>query len=151
MRAADLLVAVERIGARLEARGDALRLVSPRGAVAPELLDHLRAQKAQILRILGGEQVRTHAGDDLFDTFLSDSLIPAAVFRSKALGRDFVLARDESALETLTADDQKLPILYFRDCASARMLGLEGLSALLRVRSAFGPAVTLRAVEGGSL
>ncbi len=150
MRAVDLLVAVERIGGRLEARGHALRLVAPRGAVSPELLDQLQAQKPRLLRALSRERVLTPAGDGsrLLDRFLSDASIPAAVFHSRALGRDFVLARDEAALEALTEADQALPVLFFTEGEALSRLELEGLRAVLDVRAEFGPSAMLRKVRG---
>ena len=73
----------------------------------------------------------------------------AAIVHSKALSRDFILARDESALEALTEADQALPVLFFGDCAELAKLGLDGLAAVLNVREVFGPSATLRSPEVG--
>ena len=75
--------------------------------------------------------------------FLDDSTIPAAVLHSQRLGRDFILARDQDALKTLTDEDRGLPVLFFADCAHVEELGLDGLRALLDARQVFGPGAAL--------
>jgi TubC N-terminal docking domain len=51
MSAAELLADLDRLGIRLEADGDRLRY-HPRSALTPELLDRLKAGKADVLAIL---------------------------------------------------------------------------------------------------
>ncbi len=135
-----LLDDLRRRGIELRAQGDRL-LYRPQGAVPHELRERLRASKNEIL-----SELHSQAGQ-LLGGFLEDESIPAAVFRSRALGRDFVLARDEAALEALTDADRRLPVLYFGEAAQLCRLGLEGLRALLDFRAEFGPSVELRSVS----
>lgn len=51
MSAAELLLDLDRRGIRLEAHGDRLRY-HPRLALTPELLDRLKAHKAELLKAL---------------------------------------------------------------------------------------------------
>ncbi len=51
MSAAALLLDLERLGIRLEARGDRLRY-SPRSALTPDLLNRLKAHKQELLTVL---------------------------------------------------------------------------------------------------
>ena len=86
----------------------------------------------------------------LLDRFLGDSTLPAAVFHSHALDRDFIVARDEDALEALTEVDQALPVIYFVECSELAKLPRKGLRAVLDLRQVFGPSAQLRrVVEGG--
>ena len=136
-----LLNELRRRGVEVRAQGDRL-LYRPRNAVPGELRERLRVSKNEIL-----SELHSQAGQ-LLGGFLEDESIPAAVFRSRALGRDFVLARDEAALEALTDADQRLPVLYFEEAAQLRQMGLEGIRALLDFRATFGPEVELRSVRG---
>ena len=86
-------------------------------------------------------------GSELLERFLEDATIPAAIFHSHALSRDFVLARDEAALEALTEADRRLPVLFFEEAGMLRQMGLEGIRALLDFRAEFGPEVDLRSVR----
>ena len=58
MSAARLMANLNRLGIRLEARGDRLRY-SPRSAVTPDLADRMKAHKGELLAILrtGGAPV----------------------------------------------------------------------------------------------
>ena len=143
MSVANLLAELRKRGVELRPQGDRL-LYRPTDAVPPALRDRLRASKPQILRELQTQ------GDQLLDRFLEDETIPAAVCHSRALGRDFVLARDEAALEALTEADQRLPVLYFGEAAKLRHMGLDGLRALLDFRAEFGPKVEIRSVKVAS-
>src|SRR5262245_13723862 len=60
-------------------------------------------------RYAGGDRT----GGELFDRFLADASIPFAVFHSRRLGRDFVLARDAQALDASVEPDRRLPVLTF--------------------------------------
>jgi hypothetical protein len=51
MSAADLLLDLSRVGIRLEAHGERLRYF-PRSALTPDLLDRLKAHKADLLAVL---------------------------------------------------------------------------------------------------
>ena len=136
-----LLDELRRRGVEARAQGDQL-LYRPQNAVPGELRERLRASKNEIL-----SELHSQAGQ-LLDGFLEDESIPAAVFHSRALGRDFVLARDEAALEALTDADQQMAVLFFGEAAKLRQMGLEGLRALLDFRAVFGPGVELRSVRG---
>ena len=83
---------------------------------------------------------------DLLEKFLEGDY-PAALLRSTALGRDFFLVRDETALEALTEADRRLPVLFFGEAAKLHQMGLEGVRALLDFRAEFGPSVELRSVS----
>ena len=85
---------------------------------------------------------------DLLEKFLSDDSIPAAVFRSHPLDRNFIFARDQAALAALTEADLALPVLFFGEAEQLAKLGLESLRAVLDFRQEFGPSVALRAVRG---
>ena len=134
--AATLLGELRDRGIELRAVGDRLRY-KPVESVDAELLERLRAHKPELLRIL--EPGHTAEPDPV----LADSSVWAAVFHSHALDRDFVLVRDEDALRAVKGEDQKLPVLFYRDCAHVKNLGLEGLRALLDTREVFGPRVGL--------
>jgi hypothetical protein len=82
------------------------------------------------------------AGAAALDRFLADASVPLAVFHSRRLGRDFVLARDEKALEALTEADRLLPVLFFSDCEKLAGLGSSDLSKVLDVRQLFGPSAS---------
>ena len=103
------------------------------------------------MECLDRQEVIETLRSDLLELFLGDASIPAAVFHSRALGRDFVLARDEPALEALTEADRVLPVLFFAECPDLLKGGLEGLrgrlGAVLDTRQVFGPAVTVQVVE----
>jgi hypothetical protein len=79
-----------------------------------------------------------------FERFLADASIPLAVFHSRALGRDFILARDAKALEALTEADHGLPVLTFADCELLAGLGPAEIGAVLVVKCSLGPEVALR-------
>ena len=135
-----LLDELRRRGVEVRAQGDQL-LYRPRNAVPGELRERLRASKNEVL-----SELHSQAGQ-LLGGFLEDESIPAAVFHSRALGRDFVLARDEAALEALTDGDRRLPVLFFGEAAKLRQMGLEGIRAVLDFRVTFGPKVELRSVR----
>ena len=92
---------------------------------------------------------RQEGDSPLLELFLADSTLPAAVFHSHALDRDFILARDEAALEALIEADHALPVLFFAEAEKLRRLGLTGLGALLDFRAEFGPGVRLVKVTSG--
>ena len=135
-----LLDELRRRGVELRAQGDRL-LYRPRNAVPGELRERLRASKNEILEVLHTQ------GSELLDRFLDDAALPAAIFDSRLLGRRFVLARDEAALDALTEADQQLPVLFFGEAAKLRQMGLEGIRALLAFRAEFGPSVELISVK----
>jgi hypothetical protein len=68
MNAADLLLDIERRGIRLEAHGDRLRY-HPRSALTPDLLDRLKAHKAELLEAI--ERFEERAAIMEFDAGLS--------------------------------------------------------------------------------
>ena len=82
---------------------------------------------------------------DELDRFLDDESLPAAIFHSNALDRDFVLARDPDALvrAELSDHERSLPVIYFDDCPRLSKLGKEGMRCVLDIRSEFGPSVKL--------
>ncbi len=157
MSARALLARLTAAGVELAAEGDRLRYRGPAAALPPEILGELRERKPELLELLRPPAGRTlRAGVDgdpgeLLARFLEDSSLPLAVFHSRALGRDFVLARDAEALAALTEAERGLPVLYFADCQKAAALGLEGLRTLLDTRAVFGPEVALRSVAQGPL
>ena len=121
--------------------------------MSKDLRARLAAHKDEVLRAMqadrsseGTEEHPLSSDEGLLEGFLADSALPAAIFRSRALDRSFVLARDSEALEALTEADQGLPVLFFGECEEARKLGLEGLGVLLDFRAEFGPSVRLAAV-----
>lgn len=138
MSAAQVLARIEALGARADVKGGRLRVVAPRGALCEGDRAELSLRKVEIL-----ELVRSR----LFDGFLADCSIPFAVFHSHALERDFVLARDASALEALGEPERRLPVLTFADCEKLAGLGATDLALVLNVREAFGPAAELHAVR----
>ena len=160
MTAAALLAQMRAAGisvtAAVTAEGSELRCRAPRGALTAELRDALRERKAELLELLAepsNPRFETlHAGRDgsaaeLFDRFLEDASVPLAVFHSKALDRDFVLARDQAAFEALAEEHRTLPVLFFADCEHGAALGREGLRVLLDLRQEFGPEVAVRGVR----
>jgi len=142
MRAARVLARVESLGARIEARGDRLRVVAPRGVLGEDDFAELERSKPELLALLRGRTPRVD-----FDAFLADASIPLAVMHSRALGREFILARDAHALETLSESDRRLPVLTFADCEKLAVLGPADLAAVLNVREALGPSAELHAVR----
>ena len=144
MSALALLDELRHRGVQIWAEGNYLRY-KPRSGVDPELLERLATHKAELLEMLDQES----QAPAMLDCFLSDAAFPAVIMHSRALDRDFVLARDKATLDALTEDDRSLPVLYFVDCVHAQELGLEGLRALLDTRAAFGPLVRLRSLKGG--
>jgi hypothetical protein len=133
-----VLARVESLGATVEVLGDKLRVVSPRGALLQGDLSALAASKTEVLALLR---------DRGLDRFLADSSIPLAVFRSRTLGRDFVLARDAAALAALTERDRGLPVLTFADCDKLAGVSLSALRMVLDVRAEFGPSASLEVVR----
>lgn len=91
----------------------------------------------------GGDRTR----GELFERLLADATIPLAVFHSRRLRRDFVLARDAQALDALTEPDRRLPVLTFADCEKLAGLSARDLAPILDVRAEFGPAAELVAVR----
>jgi len=136
--AATVLARVESLGAKVEAQGDRLRIVAPRGALCERDLTALASTKTEVLELLRDRAVTR---------FLTDASIPLAVFRSRALGRDFVLARDPSALAALTDADRGLPVLTFGDCEHLAGLSPAELGAVLDAKRLLGPEVTLSEVR----
>jgi hypothetical protein len=64
MRARDLLAELRGRGVKLEASPDGKRLrYRPRSAVGPELLDQLKEQKPELLRLLEGERRKLEEPD----------------------------------------------------------------------------------------
>jgi len=80
---------------------------------------------------------------DLVERFLADASVRLAILHSRRLGQDFVLARDEKALESLTEADHALPVLFFADCGKHAGLDATDLSKIFEVRQTFGPSVSL--------
>ena len=146
MTAATILQELRRRGVEVRAIGHRLR-DRPREAVTPELLQALRENRDEILGELRRRRLEAGEQSDRLGEFLESSIIPAAVFHSHALGRDFILARDSEALLALTEADQRLPVLFFGEAAALSKLGLEGLRVVLELRETFGPSVVLRAVR----
>ena len=150
MGVVELLDEVRAQGVELWVEGQRV-LYCPAEALDGELRERLKAHKAELISQLGDARLPgPPSGADLtaIDRFLSDTSLAAAVMHSQALGRSFVLARDEAALASLTQEDQALPVLYFADCIHGRTLGLEGLRVLLDVRTQFGPSAKLKTVKG---
>ncbi len=141
--AAALLVELGQLGVQVWSHGDRLRF-RPRSAVDAELRERLAANKAGLLQQLA---LNSEPAGDLLERFLTDDSIPAAIFRSRALDRDFVLARGEAALEVLTESDRALPAVYFAECPELAKLPLQGLKALLDLREVLGPGVRLAEVR----
>jgi hypothetical protein len=131
---AAVLAKLHARGAKVEVQGHRLRVVAPAGAVTEADLNELRRWKPQILERLK------------IDCFLDDASIPIALFHSRRLGRNFVLARDEKALEALTEAGRALPVLFFSDCEKLSGLGPADLAKILDIRQVFGPSASL-AVE----
>jgi hypothetical protein len=150
-----MLARLEALGARVEVQGDRLRVVAPRGALAPADLEMLRARKQEVLeslRLAGDRFATLRAGQggstaELLGRFLADASIPLAVFHSRALGRDFILARDSAALAALTEADRRLPVLTFSECEHLAGLSVPELGALLDAKRLLGSEVTLREVR----
>lgn len=59
MTAAALMVDLMRLGIRLEARGDRLRF-HPQSAVTPDLAEQLKANKAELLRLVAQRNAAAH-------------------------------------------------------------------------------------------
>ena len=78
----------------------------------------------EVLREIRSQGSAERPPDDPLGRFLEDESLPAAICHSQALGRAFVLARDEAALEALTEADRRLPVLYFGEAAKLRHMGL---------------------------
>ena len=124
---------------------------------ALEILREIRARDAQQPPD-GGLDIDSQAGaeqesSDSIEHFLADSSIPAAIFHSRALGREFVLARDEADLDRLSERARSLPVLYFAECAQLQRLAPEDLGKILDIRTVFGPAIVVevkQASEGAS-
>ena len=106
----------------------------------------MRAELAELVRCgTHGDPARY----ELLEGLLEDSTIPAAVFHSRALDRDFVFARDEESAESYA--DRQLPVLYFSEASRMGALGLDGIRALLDFRAEFGPQVRLSAMATRSV
>ena len=157
MSAASLLAELGELGVVVWAEAGRLRY-RPRSAVDTELRERLVTHKAELLERLGrgGDHARTdpappilnsEPAGNLLERFLGDSTLPAAVFHSRALDMDFILARDEAALAALTEADQALPVIYFAECSELAKLPLRGLRAVLDLRQVFGPSAKLVGVQ----
>lgn len=147
MSAARVLARIEALGARIDVHGDRLRVVAPRGALGEQDLEALAAQKAELLGLLRNQDRRSRASRARCDRFLEGCSIPFAVFHSRALGRDFVIARDGAALEEISEADRRLPVLTFADCEMLAGLEAHDLAEILDVRAAFGPSAEILAVR----
>jgi hypothetical protein len=144
--AQELLESFRCRGIDVFADGGALRWRAPRGVVTPLDLEALRARKREVLEVLrsaGDDRLLSaHAPTTPLDRFLGDASIPLAILHSRRLGRDFVLARDEKALEVSAEADRTLPVLFFSDCEKLGGLGAADLAKILDVREVFGPSAS---------
>jgi len=138
MSAARVLARIEALGARIDVHRGRLRVVAPRGVLGEQDLEALATQKAELLALFRNQASLTRSARARLDRFLEDCSIPFAVLHSRALGRDFLLARDGAALEDLAEAAGRLPVLTFADCEM--LAGLE-------VREAFGPSAEILAVR----
>lgn len=138
----------------LEAKGDdRLGYRGPKRAVTREVLTELRERKSELLELLRSTAHRAlrpgrdGTATELLERFLTDAELPLAILHSRALGRDFAIARSAEAVELLAESERSLPVLFTADCHHFATLGLEGLRVLLDLRAEFGPEVKLRSVE----
>ena len=98
-----------------------LHYVAPRGAMTDELRAQVAEHRHELIEALVHEPTpgaEVQQGSFSLDRFLADASIPAAIFHSRALGRDFILARDQAALEVLTDEDRGLPVFFFGEAPS---------------------------------
>ena len=144
MTAADLFREARSRGVELLESAGELRYRAPRGALTERLRAELSAHREELLDLLSSA-TELCSPDDV-EQVLADATVAAAIFHSRALGRDFVLARDEAALDALTEPDRALPVLFFTECDELAKLGVEGLRAVLEVRAAFGLSTPIRFV-----
>ena len=84
-------------------------------------------------------------------SFLADSPVLLAVFHSRELGRDYILARDQDALRALTENDRAIPVILFQDCEHLAGLSAADIGAVLDVKLALGPEIELREVRPARL
>jgi len=154
--AAALLANICARGVEVRVDGSDLVLLAPDGVLSESDVIAIRATKTELVKLIGERSkhrlATRRAGIDgsaaeLLDQFLADAAIPMAVFHSRRLRRDFVIARDVRALESLSEADRRLPVLTFGDCEKLGGLGAADLAAILDVREAFGPSAELSAVR----
>jgi hypothetical protein len=146
LASAESLVAdLHRRGVEFRADGDLIRWRAPRGVLGSRELDELAARKPELLELLRAPEgrrtttLRPHRDStaaEPFDRFLADASVLVAVFHSRALDRDFIVAQHRGTLSALTEPDHGLQVLYFADCQS---LG----GALLDSRAELGLEVAL--------
>jgi len=111
-----LLTQCEALGIRLAADCDGLAIDAPRGALTPDLLARLKAQKADLLAMLRADNADAHHGDAGQDLAVPRprSAIPVAVEWPTAAA-DFVLL--------LTADDLPKTPFQLNDWTEVRDAG----------------------------
>jgi len=84
---------------------------------------------------------------DLLDGILGSGSVPVAIFHSRALGRDFALASDIPALESMGESDRRVPLLTYAECEKLAGLSAADLNAVLDVREIFGPTAQIVAAR----
>jgi tubulysin polyketide synthase-like protein len=63
-----LLAELRRLGIEIEADGDRLRYAGPEGAISPELLERLKAHKADLIAVCRKTNVRAGEGRNLAES-----------------------------------------------------------------------------------
>ena len=135
MNVTSLLDELHSLGVTLEARGDHLRF-RPVGAVSPELVEHLRANKGEVLAHLEREDV---AGKSPA-TLEALSQIGAVLIRTAKFGSIW-LALDQATADEIRAEEQQsekpCPVLTAADVAHLEIKSEAAIRGALEVIRAF--------------
>jgi hypothetical protein len=139
MNAASLLDELHSLGVTLEARGDRLRF-RPVNAVPPELVEHLRANKEEVLAHLERHPEPQAEADKDRATLEALSQIGAVLIRSRKFGSVW-LALDQATANELREEesqhDEPCPVLTAEDLDHLETMSERAVRAALEIIATF--------------
>ena len=139
MNVTSLLDELHSLGVTLEARGDQLRF-RPVNAVPPDLVEHLRANKEEVLARLGQHPDRQAVADKASATLEALSRIGAVLIRTAKFGSIW-LALDQATADEIRGEEQQrekpCPVLTADDVAHLEDKSEKAVRSALEVIRAF--------------
>ncbi len=139
MNAASLLAELHSLGVTIEARGDRLRF-GPVDAVPPDLLEHLRANKEEVIDLLEHDPEPLAEADKDRATLGALSRIGGVLLHTAKFGSVW-LALDQATADEIRAEEQRrekpCPVLTAEDVAHLESKSEAAILAALEVIRAF--------------
>jgi hypothetical protein len=139
MNAASLLDELHSLGVTLESRGDRLRF-KPVNAVPPDLVEHLRAHKDEVIALLEHDRDHQTVTDKASATLEALSQIGAVLIHTTKFGPIW-LAIDQASADEIRAEEQRrekpCPVLTADDVAHLENKSEEAIRGALEVIRAF--------------